>query len=225
MRWFLPNYSVLRSPSPVAAGNGRAVDISRLRSTVACGLVIGLLSFAPTAALGSEPKWPVGPYRYLIIDQDAQDALREFGRNIKIPVKIGPEVAGRRIRGSMPELSAKDFLKRVCDSYGLVWYFDGAVLHISAESEVRTEVLDTGPLKFVSILRKLDALGLSDPRYTLRATRDAGVLSVSGPPSYRALVKQTIEAMGKSVAPPVVQEVPNGDEVKVRVFRGNSSGS
>ena len=151
--------------------------------------------------------------------------LIEFGRNLNINVKISEHVSGRRIRGRIPVTTAEQFLKRICESYGLVWYFDGAVLHVSAENEVRTELVDLGSVSPNGVNEKLQALGIADPRYAIRSTGDTKVLSISGPPPYLSLVRQTVATMQKAASPRSVREVQDGDDVKVKVFRGRREGS
>jgi type II secretory pathway component GspD/PulD (secretin) len=183
----------------------------------------GLLLLASGAAQALEPKWPAGPYRYLVLDQDVRDILTEFGRNLNITVKVSEAVSGRRIRGRLPVSSAKEFLNRLCESYGLVWYYDGAVLHINDANEVRTELVDLGPVNPSSINEKLQALGIWDSRFQVRSTADARILSVSGPPPLLALIRSTVATVQKTSRPRGVREVQDGDEVNVRVFRGKGS--
>lgn len=154
---------------------------------------------APASAL--EPKWPPGPYKYLVIDQDVKDVLSEFGRNIGVPVDVSNEVTGR-LRGRLPMVTAKDFLDQLCASYGLVWYFDGSTLHVNTKSEVKTEVIDIGRLPSKPLTARLTALGIADPRFPVRSTPHGGVVSVSGPPSYIALVRQTLTAMARAAVEP-----------------------
>ena len=49
---------------------------------MAAAILIGM----PRAAAALDPKWPPGPYKYVVIEQDLKDALIEFGRNINVPV-------------------------------------------------------------------------------------------------------------------------------------------
>jgi type II secretory pathway component GspD/PulD (secretin) len=184
-----------------------------------------LLVLTPPPAWSSEPKWPKEPYSYLVIDQDLRDVLTEFGRNIRVPIKLSDGVARRRVRNDVAVAPPREFLQRLCDAYGLVWYYDGAVLHISDDDEVRTELLYTGALGVESLLSKLNGLGVADSRYVIRAGGSGGVISVSGPPPYVALVRKTIDALEKANAPRPVQEVTDGDAMKVRVFRGTKQGS
>jgi hypothetical protein len=65
------------------------------------------------------------------------------------------------------------------------------------------------------VVSKLNRLGIADPRYPIRTTPGSGVISVSGPPPYIVLVRQTLIAMARGI--------PEGEDNRVRVFRGSSS--
>jgi type II secretory pathway component GspD/PulD (secretin) len=199
--------------------------------TAAIYSVVCSMAFAGSVppAWGAEPKWPKEPYRYLVIDQDLRDVIAEFGRNMKIPVRISESVTRRRIRNDVAVSSPRDFLQRLCESYGLVWYFDGAVLYVSDESEVQTEQIGTGSIDPQTLISELDALGGADPRFPIRAAGERRLIAVSGPPPYRAFVRQTLNAMehssGSRPGQNPVQEIINGDSPKVRVFKGTRQGS
>jgi hypothetical protein len=164
-----------------------------------------------------EPPWPQGPYKYLVIDQDLKGVLVEFGRNVGVPVDVSDQVRGR-LRGQLRVAPAREFLEKLCESYGLVWYFDGTVLHISAKTEIRTELINIGRFPPGEVNEKLNALGIGDPRYPVKSTENIGVVAVSGPPAFVSLVRRTLT----SLAPPPVREEPRGDEPTVRVFRGSA---
>lgn len=188
------------------------------------GLLVLVLSFAAAPLSAGEPDWPPGPYRYLVINQKVADALAELGRNIGVPVRVSDAVEGR-LNGGLPVGTAREFLQRICDSYGLVWYFDGSVLHVNAESELRTEILDLGRVSPERLVRRLAELGIADERFTTRVPEEGGVLSVSGPPPYLSLVRTTLDRLAQPVRPRIAREVAGGDSVSVRVFRGRSGGS
>jgi type II secretory pathway component GspD/PulD (secretin) len=185
--------------------------------------VTGLLAAAAPGwlsgqAQAAEPKWPAGAYKYVVIDQDIRDVLTEFGRNMNIPVKISDQVKGR-IHGPLDITTAEQFLKNICASLGLVWYFDGSVMHVNVASEIETAFIDLGRLPPQELSDKLLKLGYADARYPLKTTTNADVVSVSGPPPYLSLVRQTVAAMLRSAPRPAREEsVP--DEPRVRVFRG-----
>ena len=62
----------------------------------AAAILIG----TPQVAAAMDPKWPPGPYKYVVIEQELKDALIEFGRNINVPVKVSDEVKGK-LRGDV----------------------------------------------------------------------------------------------------------------------------
>jgi type III secretion protein C len=72
------------------------------------------------------------------------------------------------------------------------------MLHINAKTEVKTELIDIGRLPSKQLTTRLNALGIADPRFPVRTTPNGGVVSVSGPPSYIALVRQTLTAMARA---------------------------
>jgi type II secretory pathway component GspD/PulD (secretin) len=185
------------------------------------GLVLAAALGSAAPVLGAEPQWPPGPYKYLVIDQDIRDVLTEFGRNTGLPVRVSDYVRGR-LRGqiAVTTATAREYLNSLCESYNLIWYFDGAVLHVNAKSETRTELMNIGRLSPAEAGEKLAALGVADARFQVRSTEDTAVVSVSGPPPFVSLVRQTLTTLARR--PPPVQEDTHGDEIRVRVFRGGT---
>jgi type II secretory pathway component GspD/PulD (secretin) len=172
------------------------------------------------SARAAEPNWPAGPFRYLVIDQDTRDVLQEFGNITNIPIAVSEQVRGH-VRGPLPITTADNFLKRICENQGLVWYYDGSKLYISAASEIDSLMITLGPLRLQELSDRLDKLHIADSRYPLNTTQKADVILVSGPPRYLALVRQTYEAMKQAMIPRTVTENGVGDEPRVRVFRGS----
>src|SRR5258708_14128065 len=118
----------------------RMVEFCGGSTIVSTALLVAAASFGQlTPALALEPAWPPGPYKYVVIEQDLKEVFTEFGRNINVPVKVSDEVKGR-VRGKLPAGTAEQFIKRLSEANGLIWYFDGATLHVNAAAEVRTEV-------------------------------------------------------------------------------------
>lgn len=210
--------------SNVKAMAYRRLNLPLQRLIVAAALIaVPLVS--NNSARSAEPKWPPAPYKYIVIDQELRDVLTEFGQNIGIHTKISDAVTGRRVRSEFTLVGPREFLQRICNSYGLVWYFDGTVLHINAQGEIRTELIPLVSVRSDTLVDRLDALGVADPRFAIRTTGNTSVVSVSGPPPYLALIRQTVAALEKSMAPRPIREVTDGDERRVRVFRGNREGS
>jgi type II secretory pathway component GspD/PulD (secretin) len=178
----------------------------------------GLVFTAALMAVGpvhsADLQLPLGPYKYLVVDQDIDGVLVEFGRNVGLQVDVSDRVKGR-LRGQISTATAREFLDGLCESYGLVWYFDGTTLHVNAKTEVRSELVSIGELSPDEATKQLSALGISDTRFPVRTTEGTGVLSVSGPPAFLSRVRQTFTAIGRRL-----REDNGGDEIRVRVFRG-----
>jgi type III secretion protein C len=173
-------------------------------------LLVGLGTALATAH--AAPAWFDTSYDYVVLDQDVRDALSEFGRNVGVPVVLSDAVSGR-VRGRIEAKSAGDFITRLATTNGLVWYFDGSVLHVSADKEFVTRVIDAGRLRGDVVTDEMRDLGLADERFSLRAARNGHVITVSGPPAYINVVSQLVERLQPE---PVV----SGDDPRVRVFRG-----
>lgn len=177
------------------------------------GAAAAIVLFATHPATAGQPAWAGKPYEYMVVDQDVRGVLTEFGRNLGLPVVLTDKVRGR-VRGAIREKTAEAFLKRVAEGQDLTWYFDGSVLHVSADDEFSTQVIDAG-VDGAALSRELDRLELSDPRFAVRATKNSSVVGVSGPPAFQTVVRQTAERM----KPPVRVA---GDDPRVRVFRGGA---
>ncbi|MEL4374657.1 type III secretion protein [Brucella cytisi] len=179
------------------------------------GIAFALVFTSVGSGWAAEPRWPAGPYKYMVLDQSVRDTLTEFGRNIGVSIQMSPEIRGR-VTANVPQGNAKEFLEWVCNRYGLVWYFDGATLHISNETENRTEILTLDDKALDGISQRLDSLGLMDPRFPVRIDREQKAASISGPPAYIALVKETVGTFT------TVETVSDGP-ANVRVFRGRQT--
>jgi type II secretory pathway component GspD/PulD (secretin) len=180
-------------------------------------VVVASLAAAPGTVKGRSMAFPTGSYAYVVIDQDLRDLLTEFGHSLNVVVQLSDEVHGR-LRGPLPASTAQDFLDRICERSGLVWYYDGSVLFISAQSELRTEVIDIGKAPPKAVSDRLSKLDIVDPRFPVTLTAEPAMLSVSGPPSYLSRLRETVTLLVRSLARPVEM----GDDDRVRVFRGGS---
>ncbi|MBB4189002.1 type III secretion protein C [Sinorhizobium terangae] len=169
--------------------------------------------------LGAPLPLPSTPYRYTVLDQELSDALQEFGDNLNIRVNVSAEVKGR-IRGRMPDLPAGEFLDRLTALYDLQWYYDGLVLYVSAAKEAQTRMLALPTRRFDAFEATLDALNISDERYLVKPAN--GIVMVSGPPRFVALVEQTFDGVvAEAEAKPHATKMP--PESVLQLFRGSSA--
>jgi type III secretion protein C len=176
-----------------------------------CMFAIAILA-TPKPAFAGAPHWYNSGYDYVLINQDVRDALKEFGRNLTIPVVVSDRIRGQ-VRGEIRAETAKGFLDKLAQANGLIWYFDGSVLHINASDEFSTQIINIGRADGRSVIAEIERLELMDDRFSIRATANAPALRVSGPPPFIAMVKQVVA----SVQPPPRAQV---DDPRVRIFRG-----
>ncbi|WP_027168274.1 secretin N-terminal domain-containing protein [Mesorhizobium sp. WSM3224] len=196
----------------------RSTILHNLKRLLGVGFILSI-GIHPT--LGVPLSLPSTPYRYTVLDQDLSAALQEFGNNLKISVNISAEVKGR-IRGRMPELPPREFLDRLTELYDLQWYFDGIVLYVSAAKEADTRMLVLAPIRFDAFKAALDQFDISDDRYVVRPAPGNGLVLVSGPPRFIALVEQTFNGLVAEARAQPQAAAPAKQSVLI-LFRGSST--
>ncbi|MBD9524732.1 type III secretion protein [Ensifer sp. ENS02] len=160
--------------------------------------------------------WMNRTYEYVVINQDIRGALAEFGRNMHVPVLCSDRVRGS-VRGDVRAKTAIEFLERLADGNGLVWYFDGSVLHVSLAEESITEIVNLGRIDGTAVIDEVRRLNLMEDRFRLEIGASPSALRISGPPAFVAVVRQVI----KTIEPTPQLE---GSDPRVRVFRGKRDG-
>ncbi len=168
-----------------------------------------------TSAFAATMHLPDGVYPYSVLDQDVKAVLREFGQNLGLRVKLSPKVSGT-VKGKLPRLPAQEFLKHICQMYGLEWYYDGTTLHVSSVSEETTRFLPLHrAVSLPALIESLRKLSFYDERYPIRTGADNASVIVTGPPVYAALVEQTLLTQG-SVPKQIV--IYRGGNVSIEKF-------
>ena len=192
---------------PIAGGH--------LRALVCASVIAVVIVGASHRAYANSPDWYTKPYSYILINQDIRDALKEFGRNLNIPVSLSDKIRGQ-VRGEVRAETAGAFLTKVADANGLIWYFDGSVLYINTNEEFATQIIDAGRASGSMVIEEVRRLSLMDDRFAIKSTPNAPALRVSGPPAFIAMVQQVVS----TVQPP---PLATADDPRVRVFRGGQN--
>lgn len=183
-----------------------------LRTLILSAAAAGLVLTSAGAAFASSPDWFSRQYSYVLINQDIRDALKEFGRNMGVPVTLSDKIRGQ-VRGEVRADTAGAFLTRLAEANGLIWYYDGSILHLNSSEEFATQIIDLGRANGDMVIDEVQRLDLMDDRFSIRSTPNAPALRVSGPPAFIAMVQQVIS----TVQPP---PQATADDPRVRVFRG-----
>lgn len=174
------------------------------------------LAALPGPARAAEVPWPDEPLAYTVVDQDLRDLLAEIGARLGVRVRVSDAVKAR-VRGRLPPAPPREFLARLASIYGFEWFYDGGTIWVSAPSESQTRMMQLGPVAFEQMTAAMDELGVSDPRWPLRGSGEAGVVVVNGPPRFVAMAEQALAALQQRARPQVATEI--------RVFRGQSAGA
>jgi type III secretion protein C len=156
----------------------------------------------------TEPPWGNEPFGYVTVEQDLTELLREFASQFGIPITVSSNVFGV-VRGRLPAQPPRQFLDNLARLYGLLWYYDGFVLHISGIDEAESQIIRLDGMGIEQLTRSLEELGVLDARFPWRVSPSMDVLYVSGPPRYVELIRSTAQML----------DTAQTSEVAFRVFK------
>lgn len=155
---------------------------------------LALLAPSIRPALADTPPWPNSSYAFYAQDDSLRDILETFGRSFGIRTEISRAVQGR-VDGRLFAETPGAFLDKLADAYGIEWYYNGGVLHVSAASENVREAVELTTEDVHSLRAALQGIGVFEEKFGWGEFPERGVVMVSGPPSYVALVKRTLATL------------------------------
>ena len=134
------------------------------------------------------------PYAYFGNSEPVSDVLRNFSANYSIPVIISPNVEGV-VNGRIGPLSPIEFLDKVAQLNGLIWYFDGNTLYVYNGNEIQKQILNLQYMAADEFKKTLIEIGIWDNRFYWKARPEEGIIYISGPPRYMELVTETAQLL------------------------------
>ncbi|MHC0522827.1 type III secretion system outer membrane ring subunit SctC, partial [Vibrio harveyi] len=161
----------------------------------------------------SELNWSDQPFRYYADNDSLKELLNNFGANYRVSVSVSDKV-NDRVSGRFTPEDPAEFLDYLAQVYNLMWYFDGAVLHVYKATETRSRLLQLELLTARELRSTLISTGIWDSRYGWRAAENKGLVYLAGPPRYVDLVVQTAEALESRL----VQKSNSTDELFVDII-------
>lgn len=147
----------------------------------------------------SELNWREQPFRYYADNDSLKELLNNFGANYRVSVSVSDKV-NDRVSGRFTPEDPAQFLDYLAQVYNLMWYFDGAVLHVYKATETRSQLLQLKLLTARELRSTLISTGIWDSRYGWRASENKGLVYLAGPPRYVDLVVQIAEALESRLA-------------------------
>lgn len=184
-------------------------QMRRLVLSVVCAS--SLMMALPSHA--SELNWSDQPFRYYADNDSLKELLNNFGANYRVSVSVSDKV-NDRVSGRFTPEDPAEFLDYLAQVYNLMWYFDGAVLHVYKATETRSRLLQLELLTARELRSTLISTGIWDSRYGWRAAENKGLVYLAGPPRYVDLVVQTAEALESRL----VQKSNSTDELFVDII-------
>jgi type III secretion protein C len=163
---------------------------------------------APAPAHAERIPWQGNRFEYVADRKDLKDVLRDFGASQHVMTWISPQVEGN-VTGRFNS-SPQQFLDKMVASFGVLWYYNGAVLRIYGANEARTATLGLQHASTGDLRQALARLQIEDPRFPVRYDDVSRTAVVSGPPQLVDLVSDVARLIDR------VQV--KGDTVVVRRF-------
>lgn len=177
---------------------------------MACAAVVWLGAGLWCVGAGAAPiRWSDSRFNYRADGVPLAEFLRDLMATQGLAVNVENDVKGT-VRGQFAEPARATFDK-IMLAFGLVWFFDGTVVHISPAADMRERIVPIAPLSARAIGTELQSLGLRDARFGLRFSSSA--ISVNGPPRYLDLVLTAIERMRQRAL-----GLQKYDDVVIRIF-------
>jgi type III secretion protein C len=191
------------SPSTLA----RRRRPSRLATFLAAAAAVAAMTASAPAHAERIP-WQSNRFEYVADRKDLKDVLRDFGASQHVMTWISPQVEGN-VTGRFNS-SPQQFLDKMVASFGVLWYYNGAVLRIYGANEARTATLGLQHAGTGDLRQALARLQIEDPRFPVRYDDVSRTAVVSGPPQLVDLVSDVARLIDR------VQV--KGDTVVVRRF-------
>jgi type III secretion protein C len=180
---------------------------ARLATFLAVAAAVAAMA-APAPAHAERIAWQGNRFEYVADRKDLKDVLRDFGASQHVMTWISPQVEGT-VTGRFNS-SPQQFLDKMVASFGVLWYYNGAVLRIYGPNEARSATLGLQHASTSDLRQALARLQIEDPRFPVRYDDVSRTAVVSGPPHLVDLVSD--------VARLIDHVQVTGDTVVVRRF-------
>ncbi|XVJ70511.1 MAG: type III secretion system outer membrane ring subunit SctC [Rhizobacter sp.] len=132
-------------------------------------------------------------FRYNAQNKPIKEMLRDLATSHGVTAVIDAEIEAT-VNGTF-NLTPQSMLDLLAVKNGLVWYFDGTVLHIQrAESSV-TEIVRLRGGNSSRVLNGLTDLNVVDRRFPITYDNRKNVLKVTGPKPYVDIIRDSVRAL------------------------------
>jgi type III secretion protein C len=163
---------------------------------------------AATTAVAEPIPWPNPEAGYFKVAQNQQltTLLQEFAADQGLPISLSENVAGT-ISGQFGPMPPGEFLDRITQANGLIWYYDGHALFVYRSSEMESAMVQLQTANVAEVLEKLERLGLLSERFPIRSLPENNLMYLTGPPRYLTVVQEAAQSIDESTKTRVQVEV------------------
>lgn len=163
-----------------------------------CRLLGALLMLCATLPAGAQTPadWKEQSYAYSADRTPLSTVLQDFADGHSVDLQLG-NVEEVEVTAKIRADNASAFLDRLALEHHFQWFVYNNTLYISPQDEQSSERLEISPDAAPDIKQALSGIGLLDPRFGWGELPDDGVVLVTGPPQYLALIKRFSEQREK----------------------------
>ena len=190
--------------------SSKRMRVRRHRAAVGvrCVVVVGIVLHA-SLGHGVKPVWRAEAMHYFARDTPLPEVLREVVSAGGLQVQVAAALK-EPVNGAFNEAPERVFASLI-EAYGLTWYFDGHVVHVSRASDIRSRTISFAPMTRKDVVNLLSSLGLDESHLPVRYSETTAI--VSGPNDYiNAISDAVAQAQEQAAASPAVSEMA------IRVF-------
>ena len=163
------------------------------------------------------PVWVDAEYGYYSQNKALAEVISDFAAELKLPVMISPAVSGV-VNGDFPTMKAIDFLSMLARVHRLMWFYDGAVLHIYNTKEIQEKIIPLPTGQATDLEQAFKELNVIGTHYYWKIISKQSLIELSGPPRFMDLAHKVI---GSATEPPssTFTNLPSLDDHVVKIFK------
>jgi type III secretion protein C len=168
------------------------------RRSFAAGVTAAWVLMAHKPVLGADVPWRKSNFTYLTRGESLRDFFRQFGASQGLTVVVDPAVEDSLV-GNF-NMSPQNMMETLAIQHGLIWYYDGSVMHIYLASQAVSKTIRLNYGTVSQLRQTLTRLNIVDKRYPLTYDVQTNTAIVSGPKRMVELIEQMARGVDQAEA-------------------------
>lgn len=138
------------------------------------------------------------PFPYEARDVAVSEVIRQMSLRSGIPM-IAAEGLSARVNVANAEGTLRDVLDSLATGGQIVWWFDGAAVHVEPPSALVSRLVPLKGVPLSELRAQMQALQMDETAWPLVASGDAQAVRVVGPQGYADAVAELVAALAAGV--------------------------